>query len=353
MEKPATIDLPTPALLLSLETMHSNLQSMAGYFRRASTSLRPHFKSHQVLSLAARQMEAGAIGVTCARLDHAVALVRHGISNVLIANQIVGESNLRRFVELSGQVPVMVAVDDLQIVGDMARLAGKQAHNLNLVVDLDVGLGRCGVRSAEVALLLAKAILQRGLKFRGLMGYAGSLRVPPGPDKEPAALARLKPLLGAKALIENAGIGVEIVTCGSTGDYSTTAMVPGITEVQAGSYLLMDTSYAAFAPEFQRALSVLTTVISKTSSERIVVDAGLKALGCGTSLPTVKGGLPLRVRALHAEHAILDVIAPAASTNVGDKIEIWIQALDSALPLHQRMYGIKENQVEEQFDIER
>lgn len=333
--------------------MQSNLRAMAEYFQPTSARLRPHFKSHQVLSLAARQMEAGAIGITCARLDHAEALVQRGITNILIANEIAGESDIRQFVDLSRRAPVIIAADNLRTISDMARIAGGKARELNVLVDLDVGLKRCGVVSAEAALSLTKAVVQKGLRFRGLMGYAGSLRVPPGREKEKAARTFLKPLLETKALIEEAGIVVEIVSCGGTGDYSITATVRGVTEIQAGSYLLMDTGYVPFAPEFRRALSVLATVISKTGSERVVVDAGLKALGLDKDMPLVKGTPGLRVRALHAEHAILDITAPSVSIEVGDKIEIWIQYLDSVLPLHQRMYAIKDDQVTEILEIER
>jgi D-serine deaminase-like pyridoxal phosphate-dependent protein len=346
-------DLETPVLLLDLDCMHSNLQIMAEYFLCTTAKLRPHFKNHQVLSLAARQIEAGATGITCARLDHAEALVQHGITNILVANEIAGESMIRQFVDLSRRAPVIIAVDNPKIVSDMARIAGGRAHELNVVVDLDVGLRRCGVSSAEAALSLTNIVMREGLRFRGLMGYGGNLRIATGPEKASSVRALLKPLLDAKALIEDAGIAVEIVSCGSTGDYSITATFPGVTEIQAGSYLLMDTGYAPFAPEFSRALTVLATVVSKTASERVVVDAGLKALGFDKDMPMVKGNLDLRVRTIHAEHAILDIMDQSFSIEVGDKIEIWIQCLDSAIQLHQRMYGLRNNQVEETFEIER
>jgi D-serine deaminase-like pyridoxal phosphate-dependent protein len=353
VDKLGAIDLRTPALLLDLDRMNSNLQTMAGYFRRKPVKLRPHFKNHQVLALAERQIQGGAIGMTCARLEHAEALLQQGIQNILVANEIAGESMVRCFVDLSRQAPVMIAVDNWKVVCDMARLAGDRAHELNVVVDLDVGLRRCGISPGGAALALTKTILEKGLRFHGLMGYAGSVRLPAGPEKERVARANLRPLLETKALIEGAGIVVETVTCGGTGDYSITATGPGATEIQAGSYLLMDTGYAPFAPEFHLALSVLTTVVSKTPGSRFVVDAGLKALGFKNDLPSVKGNSKLRVKALHAEHAILDILDPSVAVEVGDKIELWVQYLDPTIQLHERMFGTRNGEVEEVLRIER
>jgi D-serine deaminase-like pyridoxal phosphate-dependent protein len=345
-------ELKTPALLLDLDRMNSNLQTMAGFFQSKPAKLRPHFKGHQVLALASRQLDAGATGITCARLDHAEALVRHGIRTVLIANEIAGDSAIRQLVELSHSAPVILAVDNLEVVEDLARIAGKHAAKLNVVVDIDVGLGRCGVSSAEDALYLAQAALTKGLTFRGLMGYGGGNHNPPGVKKERAAHAKLQPLLNGKALLESAGIAVEMVTCGATGDYTITGAAPGVTEVQAGSYLFMDAVHSAFAPEFHLSLSVLATVISKTGN-RIVVDAGMKALGCGKELPPVKNNDRLRVRALHAEHAILEAIEASFHARVGDKIEIWVQHLDPVIQMHECIHGMRDGQVEEIFPIVR
>jgi D-serine deaminase-like pyridoxal phosphate-dependent protein len=351
-EKLRKEEIKTPALLLDMDRMQVNLQTMSEYFRLRKAKLRPHFKGHLVLAFADKQIEAGAIGMTCARLEQAERLVQHGITNVLVASEIAGTGMMRQFVELSEQAPVMVAVDNPQMVCDLAVLAGSHAAKINLVVDLDVGLGRCGVTSPEAALSLTKLILQKGMRFRGLMGYGGSNRLPHGPEKERAARTMLQPLLYTKSLMESAGIAVEIVSCGCTADYAVMAAVPEVTEIQTGSYLLMDTGHNPFAPEFHRTLSVLATVVSKTGDERIVIDAGLKALGLNPELPEVKGAKALRVKALHAEHAIVKIIDPSVPIQIGDKIEIWVQYLDSALALHSRMYGMKGQQVEKTFKID-
>src|SRR6516225_7324349 len=136
-------DVDTPALLVDLDSMEQNLQTMARFFSKRPAKLRPHFKNHRVLKLAARQMEHGAIGITCARLWQAERLVNFKIRDILIANEIAGDEPVARFVELSRLAPVVVAVDHPRIVTDMARSARNHKTEVNVVVDVDVGLNRC------------------------------------------------------------------------------------------------------------------------------------------------------------------------------------------------------------------
>lgn len=345
-------ELETPVLLLDLDAMERNLLRMADFLGHRAVKLRPHFKNHQVVALAAAQMDAGAIGITCARLSHAEALASAGIRSVLIAREIAGESAIRRFVELSGAAPVIAVVDNRKVICDLARIAGARARRIHVVVDVDVRLKRCGT-SPEAALSLAQAVLEKGMTFRGLMGYEGHVALPRGPEKQSVVESALRRLIETKTMIEAAGIPVEIVSCGGTSDYSTAAGVPGVTEIQAGSYLLMDAWYLPVAPEFERSLTILTTVISKTPGERIVVDAGVKSMSKDRGLPEVKGIAGLRFNAMHAEHGILDIAEPSVTVEVGDKVELWVQYHDGTIALHDCMYGIRCGAVEKALRIER
>jgi D-serine deaminase-like pyridoxal phosphate-dependent protein len=349
-----TKDIDTPALLVDLDVMDQNLETMARFFCNRPAKLRPHFKNHRVLELAKRQLEHGAIGITCARLWQAERLANFGIRDILIANEIAGEAPLRRFVELSREVPVLVAVDNAKVVADFGRLARAAKTDVHLLVDVDLGLKRCGVAPGEPALVLARMVLEQGLRFRGLMGYEGHLQpLVPGPEKQKVVTEAMQSLISTRKLIESAGIPVEIVSCGGTGDYSIAGGYPGVTENQAGSFLLMDTWYAPFAPDFKVALSVLVTVISKTPGERIVADAGCKVLSGERGLPSVKGIAGLKLKALHAEHAPIEILDPAVNVEVGDKIEIAVQYHDGTINLHDRMYGVRNGEVERIFTIER
>ncbi len=346
-------DIETPALLVDLDIMEQNLDTMTRFFCNRPAKLRPHFKNHRVLELAARQMERGAIGITCARLWQAERLASFGIRDILIANEIAGESPIDRFVELSREVPVLVAVDNPKVVADMARLARNRKTEVNVLVDVDLGLKRCGMPPGEPAAALARTVVESGLKFRGLMGYEGHLQpLLPGPDKERVVTEAMQALARTRALIESAGVPVGIVSCGGTGDYSIAGAYAGVTENQAGSYLLMDTWYAPFAPDFKVALSVLATVISKTAGERLVVDAGCKVISGERGLPSVKEKTGLRLTALHAEHAPITIEDPAVDVDVGDKIEIAVHYHDGTINLHRQMYGIRRGAVERVFAIE-
>ena len=333
--------------------MEQNLETMAGFFCQRPAKLRPHFKNHRVLELAARQMERGAIGITCSRLWQAERLASFGIRDILIANEIAGEAPTRRFVKLSCEVPALVAVDNSSVVADMARLARDYKAEVNVLVDVDLGLKRCGLPPGETAAGLAKTVVQSGLRFRGLMGYEGHLQpLPPGAEKQRAVLEAMQGLAHTRKLIESAGIAVDIVSCGGTGDYSIAGAYDGVTENQAGSYLLMDTWYAPFAPDFKVALSVLVTVVSKTAGERLVVDAGCKAISGERGLPSVKGIDGLRLKALHAEHAVIEIKTSALKVEVGDKIEIAVHYHDGTINLHKQIYGIRNGEMERIFTIE-
>jgi D-serine deaminase-like pyridoxal phosphate-dependent protein len=346
-------ELETPALLVDLDAMEHNLGLMGRFFENRKPRIRPHFKNHRVLQLAALQMGHGAIGITCANLWQAEKLVHFGIRNILIANEIAGEAALRRFIALSREAPVMIAVDNVSVARDLARLAGKHAADVHVVVDIDLGLQRCGVPPGEPAATLARMVVDSGLRLKGIMGYEGHLQpIEPGPEKNACVLQAMESLADSKKSIEAVGIPVEIVSCAGTGDYAIAAEHPAVTEIQAGSYLLMDTWYAPFAPEFQPSLSVLATIISKTPGQRIVADAGVKALNGQRGLPSVKGFPGFRLRALHAEHAPIDIVDARESVEVGDKIEISVHYHDGNMQLHRLMYGIRQGTVEKIFEIE-
>ncbi len=158
--------------------------------------------------------------------------------------------------------------------------------------------------------------------------------------------AALQLAVDTRNLIERHGIPCQIVSAGSTATYSIAGRYPGVTEIQAGSYLTMDTSYRGFAPDFEPALSVLATIISKTAGQRVVVDAGRKALSGEKGLPEIKGLEGVRLKALHSEHATIEILDPAVPVEVGDKIEILVHYSDATVQLHRRMYGVREGEVE-------
>jgi D-serine deaminase-like pyridoxal phosphate-dependent protein len=346
-------EIETPALLLDMDAMESNLRKMAAFFAQSRAKLRPHFKNHKCPALALRQLAAGAIGMTCATIAEADSLVRHGIRSVLIANEIADSVKIERFLDLASQADVMVCVDNESTVKAIAGAARTRGMQPAVLVDVDVGLHRCGVQPGQSAVRLAKFVLESGLRFRGLMGYEGRIRLRDGPEKEEACGAAMRLLVECRDLLEEAGIPVEIVSSGGTSSHKICGRYPGVTEVQAGSYLVMDTDYfQCCCTDFELALSLLTTIVSKTGSERIVVDAGVKALSALRGLSSVKSAAGVTLKALNAEHGIIQLDHPDRSLEVGDKIELWVHDADPTISLHRQIFGIRKDLVEEVFRIE-
>lgn len=346
-------EIDTPALLVSLDALESNVSQMAGFFRGKPARLRPHFKNHKVPMLAWKQLEAGAIGITCATLREAEILVRHGVRSILIANEIAGEGKINWFADLSRHADLMVAVDDERAVSDIACIGRKRGARLSVLVDINVGLNRCGVPPGEPARRLARSAVEQGLRFRGLMGYEGHLQVlPPGPERDEKVGVVAKSLVDSRTLIESDGIPVEIVSTGGTGTYPVGGVYPGVTEIQAGSYLLMDTLYLKRGSTFTRSLTVLATVVSRPEPNRAVIDCGLKELSAERGLSLVRGMEGVELKALHAEHGLLEIQNSEAKLEIGQRIELRVHYSDATVNLHQRMYGVRNGEVEEVFRIE-
>jgi D-serine deaminase-like pyridoxal phosphate-dependent protein len=346
-------ELSTPALLVDLDAMEANLHEMASFFANTAARLRPHFKNHKCPMLARKQIRAGAIGMTCATVREAEILVHHGVDSVLIANEPVGETKAKKIAELSGYASVIVAVDSVAGVKDLARAQSKAAP-IEVVVDVNIGLDRCGVEPGEPARQLAKLALEQGLAVRGIMGYDGHLQVlPQTEERVPVVRAGSKALVDTAELIRAAGIPVDIISTGGTGTYGISGLYPGITELQAGSYLLMDDLYLERGSRFQRSLTVLTTFISKQSANQVVIDCGVKAISGERGLPQAKTVVGTRLKALHAEHGLLQVDTSAVPTlEIGQKVELWVRYSDATMNLHTFLYGVRHGEVEEIFRIE-
>jgi len=341
-------EIDTPALLLDLDAMERNLTKMARFFSRGPTRLRPHYKNHKCPALARRQMEAGAMGMTCATLSEAEALVSNGFTDVLISSELAGERKIGRFVELARQADVKAVVDNPKAAAAVGAAARTKGRRLNVLVNVNVGQNRTGVKPGEPVLDLARKVLAEGLLFRGLMGYEGHVsHQVEGPEKEAAYDLAMGTLTQCRCLLEENGIPVEIMSTGGTGTYHLTPRFPAITEFQAGSYLVMDTDYRTTCTHFDLALTVLGTVISKTEGERVVVDAGLKSISGERGIPVVKGHDNLRLRKLNAEHGIIDILDPQVSIDVGETVEIWVRYSDGTVNLHDRMYGVRNGEVTE------
>ena len=295
-------EIPTPALVLDRPTATGNVALMGERFRALPASLRPHVKAHKCAELAWLQMQHGAIGVTTATVAEAEAMAAAGIPDVLVANQVVGPAAMDRLIGAAAGARVTVAVDDARNVRELARRSAAAGATLGVVVELDVGMGRGGARSVDDALAIAREAAELdGVELRGLLGYEGHCASEPDPvARERATRAAMERLTAAAACLVEEGLPVEMISAGATGTYAITGSVPGVTEVQAGSYVLMDRFHEPLAPGFGFALSVAATAIS-VHGELVVFDAGRKAVGSDFHPPSSPDGRG-ELAFIHEEH---------------------------------------------------
>ena len=348
-------ELDTPALLIDLDKMESNIQTMADYFTTVNAVLRPHLKTHKTPMLAHKQIAAGAIGITCAKLGEAEAVIHAGIRDVLIANQILGRQKIARLVNLAKQSEIMVAVDNAQNVTDISEAAAAKGVTVRILIEVNTGMNRCGVEPGQPALELARHVLRSpNLQFEGLMGYEGHTVAKPNyAERKAAARQSVQLLVDTKHHLEKHGVPVSIMSGGGTGTFSITGSVPEMTEVQAGSYIFMDATYGnveGVGEHFACALTVLATVVSRPTPERVIVDTGMKVLAKEFGIPQPLGIEGLEMAGLSEEHGKLNADA-SVSLAPGDKLEILPTHCCTTVNLHDRYYGIRDGIVESVWDI--
>lgn len=345
-------DLDTPALVLDLDVLEDNLAFMARFMAGASANLRPHAKTHKCAEIARRQLEAGAVGITCAKLGEAEVLA-HVAPDILIANQIVGATKISRLMRLRRQTDVMVAVDDPGNVDELSQAAVAAGVSLRVLVEVDVGMGRCGVATAEAALALARRVdAAPGLVFSGLQGYEGHAVMIPDPEQRRATAEKaMAHLTDVRRHVEQSGLPVAIVSGGGTGTYNITGNYPGVDEVQAGSYVTMDARYSGIVPEFRPAMTVLASIISKPSASRVIADAGMKTITPEFGMPPVVRPEGLTAVKLSEEHATLDGPG-AASLRIGDKVELIPSHGCTTINLHERYFIVQSERVVDMWPID-
>ncbi len=309
--------LETPCVLVDLDRVEANLQRAQAHATAQGFALRPHIKTHKIPRFAARQVELGAVGITCQKLGEAEIMADAGLTDIFLPYNLVGPGKLARLRRLSDRVSLAVTADSLVTIKGYAAALAASHRPLTVLVECDTGGGRCGVQSAQEAVALAQAIAGAAdLRFGGLMTY-------PAPGTS-AATARW--LATAKAAIEGAGLEVPTISAGNSPDMWDAA--DGVTtERRPGTYIYNDRSLVArgVATPEQCALTVLATVVSRPTGYRAVVDAGSKSLSSdlfGLEGFGVVHGTGVRLRSLSEEHGVLDLAGTAFDPQVGDRVQI-------------------------------
>src|SRR5579859_2397037 len=322
-------ELSTPCLLVDQASLLHNLETMS--LALPGPRCRPHVKAHKCTALAAKQVAAGHEGLTCATPREALGLAAAGLgADILLANEVVDAARLRALA--SADARMTIAVDS----GETVRRAAS-AGLTEVVIDVDVGLHRCGCRPSQAGYLADQAT-SAGLTVRGVMGYEGhAVGKPDREERERLTRQAMEFLIEA-----HAAVGGELITAGGTGTYDCNTWA---NEIQAGSYLLMDTAYGKLDLPFQQALLVLSTVIS-VSDGWAVADCGLKALGMDHGLPTVQGAT---VRGVHDEHILFEAeVLPT----VGDRVYVVPAHVDPTVAYHEAFWVTDGEDVVDRVEID-
>ncbi len=330
------VELDTPALLLDQDVLEANIAAMADFFRGRAANLRAHVKTHKCPGIALMQIDAGAVGVCCQKLGEAEVMCAAGIGDILVTNQVVGTRKIERLLRLPREADVKVAVDSAENVESLGS-AGKQAgREIPVVIELDLGMGRSGVRPGQPAVELARVVEGTdGVTLAGLMGFEGHCVDVPDPTQRRMETERANALLVDTAdLVRQAGVGVRIVSAGGTGTYNMTGSRSGITEVEAGSYVFMDTSYRDVLQDFDVALTVLGTVTSRPAANRVTLDCGSKTLAGDFGTPAIMDLPGCMDCQLSEEHASFTYPEPLSGVRVGDKLRVIPAHCCSTVNLH-------------------
>jgi len=342
------LDVETPALLIDVDLMNENIDRMSAYFSGKHSKLRAHSKTHKCPYIAHKQIFSGSRGLCVQKLGEAEVMVSSGARDVLITNEVVDPRKLERLAALNNYADVKVAIDNLAVAKRIGEIARSRGVKQGVLVEIDIRNKRCGRIPGEDTAEFVKDIGSvRGIEFRGLIGYEGPfLDVPDFEARRAGASKLLDKLTETVEMIERRGVQVEIVSAGSTGTYNIAGEHPRVTEVEAGSYVFMDSTYRKLKGlPFHCALTVLATVISRPLPERVVVDVGWKTMTPEFGLGEVKDIEGAKYYHQSEEHGLI-AVDPNNPLNVGDKIELIPSHCCTTVNLHDNFYAIRRGKVE-------
>lgn len=348
-------DLDTPALWVDLQALEDNVRWLGQTFKSARVGWRPHVKGIKVPAIAHLALAAGAHGVTCAKLGEAEVMAAAGIRDILIANQVVTYMKMERLAALQQQASVKVAVDQADNAAALGRAAVARGVVIGVVVEVDIGLARAGVAPGQAAVDLSLRVHDTpGLQFLGLMAWEGHARRVMGLDaRRPVIEKALDLLLDTAGQCRASGLEVQIVSAGGTGTFYVTAHRAGITEIQAGGAVFGEVASQAWEVGTRPALYVRTTVTSRPTPERIIVDAGFKALPAWHNVPRPISLAGVANFYTSAEHGTLTLSVPpgAVLPRIGEALDFLVGYGDETVCLHDTLYGVRGERVETAWSI--
>jgi D-serine deaminase-like pyridoxal phosphate-dependent protein len=347
-------DLDTPALLIDLDRLQHNIDRMAGHLRERGVAWRPHAKAFKCPAIAHLLRRAGAIGVTVAKVSEAEVMADGGIDDILIAHLVVGPSKVARLAALQRRAQVKVTVDHSDQIAPLGHAASAAGVTIGVLVDVDIGMKRTGVASAEDAVELARFVSATpGLRFDGLMGYEGhTLMIADPAEKRTAVAGALARLIHARDVAEADGLQCRIISAGGSGSYQYAADIPGITELQAGGGIFACQYYTRICKVtgHRPAVTVLATVVSRPSEDRAILDIGQKSISQHKTPPVLQDYPECQISGLSAEHATV-AVDRQNSLKIGEKVHVIPGYSDFTFVLHDRAVALRRGRVEAVWDL--
>ncbi len=347
-------EIATPALIIDLDAFEYNVAVLRRRLELAGVRLRAHAKTHKSVDIARYQVEhGGACGICCQKVSEAEIMVAGGIGDVLISNQVVDPGKIDRLARLAAAARLLVCVDDAGNVNDLGEAARRHDAEIECLVEIDCGAGRCGVEPGATALELARQVDQTaGLRFAGLQAYEGSAQhIRDYGERREAIEAAIAQTRATVKLLLDGGLECSIIAGAGTGSYHFEAASGIYNEMQCGSYIFMDADYQRVLDEdgqgiaeFRNSLFVLTSVMSKARPGYAVCDAGLKVMSAESGLPVVYGAPDLDYASISDEHGVIH--DPNDRLQLNDRLKLVPGHCDPTCNLHDWYIGIRDNRVE-------
>jgi len=352
-------ELDTPAVVVDLDVMERNLVRMANYCRDQSINLRPHNKTHKIPELARRQIESGAIGITVAKVGEAEVMVHSAITDVLIAYPVVGTEKAQRLCRLAERARLSVAIDSEAVAVSLSRVAAERGVSLGILVELDVGVHRCGFANERAALALAQAVTDlKGLEFKGLMFYPGHIMDPATPLE---LVKQVNDQLDRTyEVFHHAAIPLRVVSGGSTPTAYFSGEFHGVNEIRPGMYPFYDRNMlgSQVARLEDCAVSVIVTVVSTTVPGWAIVDGGSKTfssdrylVGDGRGFGMIKEDPNAMLGDLSEEHGHVNISHTQRKYKVGERLSVIPNHVCSTINMHDEIFGIRRNHVEAKWEV--
>lgn len=353
-------DIDTPALIVDLDALDRNIAKMAEFSRITGVRVRPHAKTHKSPDIALRQISQGAVGQCVQTVGEAEALVRGGVRDILVSNEVVGERKLRRLAALAQDATIALCFDSAEQVDVASRVAKDFGVTLGALVEIDVGMERCGIAPGKAAATLARRIADAPhLSFRGLQAYHGRAQhLPTHQQRAQAVASAVDAVRETLDALKADNLSCEIVAGAGTGTFTMETESGVYNELQVGSYVFMDTDYARIGNKdggrytaFEHSLFVLASVISTPTSDRAIVDAGLKSYSAEKGPPWVHELEDIEVTNVSDEHGKLVLGPKAKRLALGEKVWLIPGHCDPTVNLHDWYVGVRHGRVEALWPI--